>query len=312
MKEKFIHLIENFDFIKNVRYTIIISIAVFLLGLGSFIIKGGFDLGIDFAGGKKTRISIDQSQKTDAEKLRKVLSTVQTSVTITNIGTEAAQEYFLSFQEENNATADIAKTLDAQFGQGKWTLLGEEFVGPKIGKEFQKIAIEASILSLILLLMYIAFRFELKFGVAAVLALFHDVLISLGFISLLDFKFDTNILAAILTLIGFSVNDTIVIFDRIREEGGTIKNADRRAYLMLINKSIIKTMSRSIITTLTVIMATLILIFMGGEDLRPMCIIFLVGLISGSYSTIFIASPILVLWEKIFDKKGKKVKVKEA
>lgn len=313
MKEKIIKLIENFDFIKNARYTVFVSIAIFIIGLGSFIIKGGFDLGIDFAGGKKMRIAIDQSQKTDAEKLRQVFFNVQTSVVITNVGVESSQEYFLSFQEEKNASADIKAALDAKFGKGKWTLMGDDFVGPKIGKEFQKIAVQASIISFILLLIYIGFRFEMKFGVAAIIALLHDVLLTLGIISLFNFKFDTNILAAILTLIGFSVNDTIVIFDRIREEGGTVKNANKNAYLMLINKSIVKTMSRSIITTITVMLATIILVIFGGEDLRPMCIIFFAGLVFGSYSTIFIASPVLVLWEKIFseDKKNK-IKTKEA
>lgn len=313
MKNKIIQKISHFDFIGKARYTVLISVVLLALGIGSLILKGGFDLGIDFAGGKITRIKIDSSIAVNSEKLRAILSQTGYNYSITNIGDEKDQEFLLSYQEIENSverSEKLKQTLNQTFSN-QWVLLGEDFVGPKIGKEFQRIGIMAAVISFMLLLVYIGFRFELKFGVAAVLATIHDALIALGFVSLFNFKFDTNILAGILTLIGYSVNDTIVIFDRIREESSKL-NLDRKEYVLMINRSIVKTMNRTILTSLTFLMAVGVLIFFGGIELKPMAIILFLGLVCGTYSSIFIASPILVLWEKIFEKdKEKKKQIKK-
>lgn len=314
MKEKLIHAMEKFDFIKNARYTILVSLIIIFAGIVSLIIKGGFSLGIDFAGGKNVRVKVDKSITVEAEKMRNVFEKMDVSPNITQIGDSADQEFFLSYQEENNATKKILEALNKELGQGKWSILGEDFVGPKIGKEFQKMAVQISVLSLFLIMMYIGFRFQLKFGVAACLSLFHDFMICLALVSLLNFKFDIPILAAILTIIGYSVNDTIVIFDRIREEGkGLQLEHNPTEYLKLINLSIVKTMSRTILTSLTVYIAAGVLVAFVGIELKPMAIILLLGFISGTYSTIFIAAPAIVLWEKIVSRKDKKnIKKKEA
>ena len=188
------------------------------------------------------------------------------------------------------------------------TVLSEDTVGPKIGKEFQRMGFWAAVLSLLLLLLYIAFRFEFKFGIAAIVALFHDVLITLGFVSLLGFTFDIPVLAAVLTLLGYSINDTIIIFDRIREESSNL-HLDKREYVMVINQAINKTLSRTLLTSFTTISAIIVLIFFGGVDLRAMALVLLIGFITGTYSSVFVASPLLILWEKLLGKKKELKKV---
>ncbi|HCL57584.1 MAG TPA: protein translocase subunit SecF, partial [Spirochaetia bacterium] len=272
------------DFIKKSKITIVISLSFIILGIISFFVKGGFNLGIDFAGGTNLRVKIDSSVQADSEKIRGVLGE---GFTITRLGTAEEQEFFISFQKEQNSE-EIVKNLKKNFGEEKMTVLSEDTVGPKIGKEFQRMGFWAAVLSLLLLLLYIAFRFEFKFGIAAIVALFHDVLITLGFVSLLGFTFDIPVLAAVLTLLGYSINDTIIIFDRIREESSNL-HLDKREYVMVINQAINKTLSRTLLTSFTTISAIIVLIFFGGVDLRAMALVLLIGFITGTYSSVFVA-----------------------
>lgn len=293
----------HFDFIKNARFTILLSLALLLAGAFSMIVKGGLELGIDFAGGQNLRVKVENSIPMDAQKLRALFAGTDINPGITDIGEKDEQEFFVYFGSEANASEKVKAVFNEKIA--KYEILSESFVGPKIGQEFRKIAIQATILILILILVYIGFRFELKFGIAAILALLHDVLISIGFISLLGYKFDIPLLAAIMTIIGYSLNDTIVIFDRIREESKNL-HLDRHEYLLVVNKSISKSLNRTFLTSFTTLIALGALIVFGGVELEPMSIILFLGVIVGTYSSNFIASPILVLWEKLFYKPKKK------
>lgn len=304
----------RFDFVKNAKKLIFLSLALLIAGISSLIIKGGFSVGIDFAGGKNIRVKIDSSLSTSAEKLRDILASAGDGISLISIGDEADQEFFISFKEEEGTsllTQNINLALNENLGQDKWTLLSEDFVGPKIGKEFQKTAVQATLIILAILLAYIALRFQFKFGVVAVLALAHDVIITLGFISLLNLQFDTSILAAVLTILGYSINDTIVIFDRIREESKNFK-VEASEYKGLVNTSIKKSLSRTIMTSLTTFFALIALVALGGIELRPMALVMGLGVIIGTFSSNFVAGPLLVFWENYSDKKKKTLKTKKS
>jgi len=300
----------RFDFVKNAKYVAGFTLLLLIAGVVSLILKGGFSLGIDFSGGKNIRVQIDPSISVNSEKLREMLSSSGVDLDIISIGDESDQEFFVYFQEQESSsvlTQKLTGALSQSIGAEKWTLLSEDYVGPKIGKEFQRIATQATLIILAILLIYVAFRFQFKFGVAAVLALFHDVLITLGFISLFDFQFDISILAAVLTIIGYSINDTIVIFDRIREESKNF-HLESSEYKSVVNRSIVKSLTRTLMTSVTTLFALGALIYFGGIELRPMSIVMIVGILVGTYSSNFIAPPILVLWETYLGKKKKSLK----
>ncbi len=315
----------KFDFIKNARFTIIVSVILIAAGIMSLVIHGGLKLGIDFTGGKNIRLKVHSSYKMDSKKIRSMLGKIGSELEINTVGLEEQQEFFIYYSEDEKITKTIKEILISNIGpeaesnaekdiplsaQNKWKILSSYKVGPKMGDEFKSISITATILILIMILIYIGFRFEFKFGIAAILALIHDVVISVGFVSILGFKFDIPILAGILMIIGYSLNDTIVIFDRIREECTNL-HLDKEEYLMVVNKSISKSLTRTFLTSVTTLLAVSALIFFGGVVLKPLAIIFFIGVIAGTYSSIFIASPVLVLWEKIFIKKKKAIKKKK-
>jgi preprotein translocase SecF subunit len=173
-----------------------------------------------------------------------------------------------------------------------------ESVGPKIGKELRTSAIWATLISLALILVYVSFRFEFIFAVGAVVALFHDVMVTVGFFSLLNMEINLTVVAALLTIVGFSLNDTIVVMDRIRENRRILRDASIE---QLINVSLNQTLGRTIITSLTVFIVVLILLFFGGEVIYNFAFAMTVGVIAGVYSTVYIAAPIVVEWHKKAD-----------
>ena len=192
-------------------------------------------------------------------------------------------------------TPAVLNTIRSSFSLGPFTIRNIEIVGPKVGAELRKQAIYVTLYALGGMLVYIAFRFEWVYGAAAVLAVFHDVLITLGFFSLLRFEISLTVIAALLTLVGFSVNDTIVVFDRIREN----LRMHRRSNLYdITNDSINQTLSRTIITSGLVFLSVLALVFFGGEVLRPFSLALLIGIVFGTYSSVAIASPIMVWWQQ--------------
>ncbi len=285
----------NFDFIRYAKAAITASVIVILLGIASLIFKGGPTYGIDFAGG--TLVQIKFSSDTSATDLRKALGVLDLrGLSIQQFG-DQANEYLVRVQEDNNLamlSGQIQSTLEGQYGKGKLEIRRTEMVGPQVGKDLRGKAIQAIIFAIIGMLIYVTFRFEFRFGVGAVIALVHDVLITLTAFSLLNLEIDLTIIAAFLTIVGYSVNDTVVICDRIRENMGKYHELP---LAQIINRSLNETLSRTILTSGLTLLSVIALYLFGGSVLHNFAFALLVGMIAGVYSTVFIASPILIIWE---------------
>jgi preprotein translocase subunit SecF len=203
-----------------------------------------------------------------------------------------------NFDELSNVqgvTPQVIAAVKDSFGLGSFAIRGAEIVGPKVGAELRRQAIFVTLYALAGMLVYIAFRFEWVYGAAAVLAVFHDVLITLGFFSLLKFEISLTVIAALLTLVGYSMNDTIVIFDRIRENNRLLR---RESFADVVNKSINQTLSRTILTSGLTFLTVLVLFLMGGQVLRAFSFALVVGIVVGTYSSFGIAAPLVVAWNR--------------
>ncbi len=282
----------SFDFVGWRRSAFILSAILIVAGLVSLAIKGGPDLSIDFEGGVLLHLRFEKPVSTGEvraalEKVGYGKSEIQTF--------ESGNEVLIRapVSEEVDVTQVLKKAISEAFPDNKTDVMREEIVGPKIGSELGKRAVVAIIVSLCAILLYVGWRFEFRFAVAAVAALFHDVLITLGLFSLTGREISLAVIAAFLTIVGYSLNDTIVVFDRIRED---LRKYHRERFEKVINASINETLSRTVITSLTTLIVVLFLFFMGGEVLRDFSFALLVGVIVGTYSSIFVASPILVEW----------------
>jgi preprotein translocase subunit SecF len=193
------------------------------------------------------------------------------------------------------ATPAVISTLASNFSLGNFTIRNVEVVGPKVGAQLRRQAVLATLYALAGMLVYIAFRFEWVYGAAAVIAVFHDVLITLGFFSLFHYEISLTVIAALLTLVGYSMNDTIVIFDRVREN---LRLMRREPFPEIVNRSINQTLSRTILTSGLTFLTVLVLYLMGGEVLRAFSFAMVVGVVVGTYSSFGIAAPIVVVWYK--------------
>jgi len=295
---------KKFDFTKNRKIAYFISSVIILIGLISIIFQG-FDYGIDFAGGTLLQIRFDKPIST--EEVRNVLGEFNLSrSTIQNlsenefvlrtekIDQEQRKEILSSFRE-NLAELDILRV---------------ETVGPVIGENLKKLAIYALLFAFIGIILYITIRFEFKFSIISIIALLHDCLIVLGIFSLFHKEITISIIAAVLTIVGYSLNNTIVILDRLREN---IKLKTRESFENLINISVNQSLSRTINTALTTILPILALYFFGGNILSDFALALFLGMVAGTYSSIFIASPLLLEWNKIFkiEQKGIKITTKK-
>ena len=202
---------------------------------------------------------------------------------------------FDDLKNVEGATPPVLASLNSGFSLGNFTIRNVEIVGPKVGAQLRRQAILATLYALAGMLLYIAFRFEWVYGAAAVIAVFHDVLITLGFFSIFHFEISLTVIAALLTLVGYSMNDTIVIFDRVRED---LRLMRREPFPEVVNKAINQTLSRTILTSGLTFLTVLVLFLMGGEVLRAFSFAMVVGVVVGTYSSFGIAAPIVVLWNK--------------
>ena len=293
----------RFDILKRSKLWFAISLLIIIPGIFCMFTKG-FNFGIDFTGG--TIIEMEFQQEVTLPQVRDVLreynldnATIQLSGDVSNV--EASKDVMIRTMdlEENERKAVMASLKDEI---GDYTVLREEKVGATIGGELITDALMATFISWILIILYVSYRFEWRFGIAAILTLIHDVLIVLSVFSFLQKQVDSSFVAAILTIIGYSINDTIVIFDRIRENqrlhfkrGGDLNE--------LANRSIYQTLTRSLYTVFTVLFTTFALYFFGGDTTKDFSFALLIGFFSGSYSSIFIASPLWVVLKNRFPAK---------
>jgi preprotein translocase subunit SecF len=271
----------------------IINVAVLIM-----LLTKGPNLGVDFAGGTMVHLKFQQNVAT--ADLRQAFEKMDLGGSvIQDFGEPGANEYLVRLDKtsvEIGALGEqIKKVLTEQFGADKFEVRRIEFVGPKIGQDLRQRGALSVIAATIMMGLYIWLRFEFRFGVGAVIALAHDVLVAVGALLLANYEFDLTIIAALLTIVGFSVNDTVVICDRIRENMRKIK---RETMESIINISINESLSRTILTTGTTLLVLVALFVLGGAVIRPFAFTLLVGFISGVYSTIFIASPVILMWEK--------------
>ena len=288
-----------------------ISLSVILIGMLSLAIKG-VDYGIDFLGG--TELLVEFSQTPNISDVRAMMNNVGfTRNEIKTFGEANKLLIRTEQQAEGTVIGDKIKTALAQtFPDKNPRVLQEQKIGPKIGAELRHDAFYAVLFSLIAMLMYVGFRFKFIYGIGAVVALFHDVLVTLGVVSLVDrltpytnFEIDQNMIAAFLTLVGLSVNDTVVIFDRIRENQKIYRSM---SLMEVMNMSLNQTLSRTIITSGTIFIVTVILFLFGGEVNRGFGFAMTIGIITGTYSSIYIASAIVLDYtNRKLNKKNKPV-----
>jgi preprotein translocase subunit SecF len=278
------------NFNKYYKFFNLISITVIIVSILLLIFKG-LNFGVDFKGGTLIELRINDSQ-TNISTLRKSFNTMNLGdVNVKKFGNE--RDFLIKFEKKNmspNSIEIIKKDLTKSIGES-FNFRRVENVGPKVSKELLKSGIIAIAVALAAMLFYIWIRFEWQFSLGAILALFHDVIITLGFFSLFGLEINLSIVAAVLTIVGYSMNDTVVIFDRVREN--LKKFSDIKIY-ELTNISINETLSRTIITSLTTLLALVSIYLFGGEILKGFSLAMILGVVFGTYSSIYIANPVLV------------------
>jgi len=282
------------DFMGKRQIAAIVSLVVIVVAIGAIVVRG-LDLGIDFTGG--TLIEVGYTQPADLEAVRAALeesghgdSSVQQFGTSRDVlirlgGGGGAEDD--SARLSNEVFAALSQAVDNQV-----ELRRVEFVGPQVGDELTEDGALAVLVALIAILMYVAMRFEWRFAVGSVVALVHDVTITVGLFALLQIEFDLPVLAAVLAVIGYSLNDTIVVFDRIREN---FRKMRKGTPVDIVNRSLNETLSRTLVTSLTTLLVLLALFFLGGEIIHGFAFALLVGVLIGTYSSIYVASTAILI-----------------
>ena len=285
----------NLDFVRRRAWFVLLSLAIIAVSWGVFAVRGKSNFGVDFSGGASITFQFREKQSVD--RLRAALNEA------------GVKEATIQYQHEPSAEAagrdvlvvkvsfeDGKKAADAVVGgfeSAGYSVLQEESVGAQVGSELQRKALWALGVSLAAMILYVSLRFEFPYAVGAVVALFHDVLVAVGLYCLLGKQLNLNLVAAVLAIIGYSINDAIVIFDRIRENR---KLMHGKSYRQIANASINQTLSRTLLTSLTTLLAVGALLVFGGGAIYDFSLCMFIGLIAGTYSSIFIATPVVLLW----------------
>ena len=294
----------SFDFMGKKSIALAISATIVLAGIGSLVLNGGPKLSIDFKGG--TFVAVEYTENIMVEDVRSKMGELDidgqkfdfSKEEVKHFGSNSAVSVRVPHIENSpsNFAQKIAVHLFESFPDKRPEtmtefVLSKGIISPKIGSELSGKAVMAIFSALALILLYISIRFEFKFALGAIAALTHDVLITIGIFSLLSYEISLPIIAAFLTIVGYSLNDTIVIFDRIREN---LKSSKRDSYTSVVNRSINESLSRTIITSLTTFVVVMILWLFGGEVIHNFAFAMIVGVIVGTYSSIYIASPLVI------------------
>lgn len=286
----------SYDFIGRRKWAYLLSAVFIVLGLISLVARGGLRTDIDFAGGALVQVRFERPPT--IERIRATLAGV-------GLGDSIIQEYgesreFIIRLKLGAAPAEAGKTVQQALARdpnlGSFEIRRVEFVGPQVGRELQLQALYAVLAGLVGILVYVAIRFDLKGGITAIVAQTHDVLVAIGALSLTDREFSLPVLAALLTVIGYSVNDKIVAYDRVRENrrrGGAFRS---QPFAAQINLAINQTLSRTLLTGLSVLFAAGVLFFFGGKVLEDFAFTLIVGVVAGTFSTIYIAAALIVDW----------------
>ncbi len=294
----------NFDFIGKRKIAMTISCALILAGVLFFFSRGGFNYGVDFAGGTLVQLKFQKDVPTGP--VRSTLKKLGFGDSgIQHFGSE--KDILIRMERWSEELEDVsqllAKNLGKEFPDNPVSVERVEMVGPKVGKDLREKAFLSLFYSMVGILLYVAVRFEFKFGVAAIVATFHDVLILATAFLITDKEFTLPIIASFLAIIGYSLNDTIVVFDRIREN---LRRVGKKDLLGVINSSVNQTLSRTLLTSGTTLMVVATLFVYGGEVIHDFAFTLLIGIVVGTYSSIYIASPMLLIWDSLVAKKKAK------
>lgn len=294
----------NYSILSKRKIAAIISGILLLIGLFSLIFHKGLRLGIDFQGG--TLVQMQFEENVQVSDIRSALENVgMGSAEIQQFGAE--NEVLIrvlqgSGQQGTEASEQIQSALSTNIPDNPFEVRRLEQVGPEIGSELRGQAVLAILSALLGIVIYISIRFEFKFAIASIVALVHDILITLGVFSLLDLEITLAIIAAFLTIVGYSLNDTIVVFDRVREN---LKSLRRETYEHIVNLSINQSLSRTVVTSVTTFLVVSILFLFGGEVIKNFAFALVIGVIIGTYSSVFVASPVIVEWEARTEGQGR-------
>lgn len=288
----------NFNFIRWRWHAIVLSVVVIGAGLATVFARGGLPLGVDFTGG--TVVVVDFVNPVDENAVRAALGSSMADATVQRYGEPGRNEIMIRLAlkdatEQGNSLEELARQVEQGLrgaNLGDFTVVSRDIVGPTIGQDLRQKGFWATITAIGGILIYIAIRFRFSFAVGAVVATFHDILVTLVFLTWFGYDLSLNVVAAILTIAGYSVNDTIVIFDRVRENQRT---ARREPLESIVNQAVNQTLSRTIITAGTTFLAVLSLFLFGGEVLEGFAFTMIVGIVTGTYSTVFIASAVAIL-----------------
>ena len=287
----------NYNFIRWRWHAIALSLVVIAAGL-VYIAQRGLPLGVDFSGG--THVVVQFEQEVDADRVRAALDSIPGEKAVQRFGDAAERQWLIKLPQiegvEQGASLEqgsrqIVQALE-QSGLPKFEVRQTEIVGPVIGADLQRKGIYATLASIIGITIYIAFRFRPSFALGAIAATLHDVLVTVAFLAFFGYDLSLNVVAALLTITGYSVNDTIVIFDRVREN---LRGMRKESLEHVVNLSVNQTLSRTVITAGTTFLAVLSLYLFGGEVLEGFAFTMLVGIVSGTYSTVFIAAAIAII-----------------
>lgn len=283
-------------FLSYRRWGFVLSSAL-MVGVALLLFTKGPNLGVDFEGG--TMVHVKFTEPVTIGQLRGALARSTLGGVVQDFGGGGSGEYLIRMEKSaariGTVGRDIREVLDGAFGAGGYEVLRVESVGPKVGDDLRRRGILSVIFATIMMGAYIWLRFELRFGLGAIVALIHDVLVTVGALVIAGFEFDLPIVAALLTIAGYSVNDTVVICDRIREN---MRKRRRDSMETIIDTSINETLGRTILTTVTSLLVLTALLVLGGGVIRPFAFTLFVGFLSGLYSTIFVATPTILLFER--------------
>lgn len=305
----------NYNFIKWRWHALIVSMVIIWGGVGLMYMRGGLPMGVDFTGG--TVVVIEFPQATSEDAVRTALDPVTKDKVVQAYGRETGKHQIMvrlpmmEGQEQGANLEEGARQVEAALRTANMTptIISKDIVGPQVGKDLQSKGIWATLTALGGILIYIAFRFRLTFAIGAIVATFHDILITLVFLWAFGYDLSLNVIAAILTIAGYSVNDTIVVFDRVREN---LRMMRRDSLDRVVNVSVNQTLGRTIITSGVTFLAVLALFLFGGEVLRGFAFTMLIGIITGTYSTVFIAAAIAIILSRREPTPASAAKAKQA
>jgi preprotein translocase subunit SecF len=302
----------NIDFIGRRKLCAALSVALIAASLIAIPVRG-FRLGIDFAGGNEVQVKFDAGVPADEGRIRQILTSTGSlqDPSVVRFGEASENEFLIRFRSESGSieagsgVKDVVVDLENALREGIGPLTQQrvEFVGPRVGSELQTDGLLSLFWASLAILIYVAFRFSSRFAPGAVVAVIHDLVITGGIFVMLGLEFDLRILAAMLAILGYSLNDTIIIYDRIRENMELRTKSDLE---QVLNQSVNQTLSRTVLTSGTTIIALLSLYTLGGEVIRPFAFAMLIGVVVGTYSSIYIAAPLLLLLEQRAGDEGKK------